>query len=288
MFRRADSSVFQFVEAYDLERGLTKEAARQYRYAAKSVSDWAKRPVGVHELEPDLFNRWLRDIQSSHLAPNTVANRRRHLLALWRAAADKGLCQEPPRRLRPAKVPYTPPRAWTVEEVRQLLAVASKLKRTRKGNVPRNVWWSLAVRISWETGLRLVDILRLRCDEVQPDGVMALGQSKTGRAIVCRLTPATVEMLRESLVAHPRKMICPWAKSAETFRSQFKRIVAKAGVRNGSWKWIRRASATDVEKGCPGAGAVHLGHAPGSAIAARHYLDPYIIGAPRTAPTSLD
>lgn len=288
MYRRAEKALLEFVEEYDLERGLTKEAARQYRYAAKSISDWARKPVAVHELEPDTFNRWLRDLQEGHLSPNTVANRRRHLLALWRAAADRQLCEMPPRRLRPVKVPYSPPRAWTVDEIRQLLTVTTRLGRTRKGKIPRSIWWTLAVRIAWESGMRLNDVLRLRVEDIQPDGLVVLGQSKTRRPTIFRLTPITMAMLNESLAKHPRKLACPWTSTKESFRRQFTLIVQRAGIRKGSWKWIRRSSATDVEKSCPGAGATHLGHAHGSTIAAKHYLDPYILGAPRVAPTPLD
>jgi integrase len=287
MFRMAGKTLAEFVEDYDLERGLTKDAARQYRYAAKSISDWAGKPFAVQQLEPDAFNRWLRDLQEGSLAPDTVANRRRHLLALWRAAAERHLCEEPPRRLRPVKIPYKPPRAWTVDEIRRLLEVTNKLRRTRQGKIPRNVWWTLAVRIAWESGMRLTDILRLKAEDIQADGLVVFGQSKTARPTIFRLTPITMEMLAESLKTHPRKLACPWPSTKESFRRQFTLIVGKAGIRKGSWKWIRRSSATDVEKSCPGAGASHLGHAHGSTIAAKHYIDPYILGAPRVTPTDL-
>lgn len=289
MYRRAEKSIVEFVDEYDLERGLVKEAARQYRYAAKSISEWAGRDLCVHELDADTFNRWVRALSEGHLSPSTVANRRRHLLALWRAAADRNLADEPPRsrRLRPVKVPYAPPRAWTVDEIRELLATCSRLRRTRKGKVQRSVLWSLALRVAWESGMRLTDVLRLRVDEIQPDGLAVTGQSKTRRPIVFRLSEPTLALLRDSLATHPRPLVVPWTSTKESFRRQFALVVKRAGVRKGSWKWIRRASATDVEKACPGAGAAHLGHAHGSAIAAKHYLDPYIIGTQRTAPTAL-
>jgi integrase len=288
MFRRVDRSVVDFADEYDLDRGLTKESARQYRYAAKSITDWAGRAVRVGELDSDTFNRWLRDLQSGHLSPSTVANRRRHLLALWRAAADAQLCEEPPRRLRPVKIPYAPPRAWTVDEVRALLQVTEKLRRTRRGKMPRNVWWTLAVRIAWDSGLRGVDVLRLKVDDIQPDGLVVIGQSKTNRPTLFRLSTGTMRMLAESLTAHPRKLVVPWGATKESFRRQFANIVQKAGIRRGTWKWIRRSSATDVEKACPGAGASHLGHAHGSTVAAKHYIDPYIIGSRSVCPTPLE
>lgn len=288
MYRRASTALLDFVTDYDLERGLGQASARQYRVAAEAMNKWAGRQVEASELEPDLFNRWVRHLQEGRMAPATVANRRRHLLTLWRAAADRGLCSDPPRRLRPAKVPYTPPRAWTVDEVRRVLEVTRLLRRTRQGQMPRSEFWTLAVRIAWESGLRLGDTLKLRAEDIQPDGVVVMGQSKTMRPVVFVLSAKTRQMIAESIAARPRSVVLPWGSSRETFRKQFALIVKKAGIRRGTWKWLRRSSATDVEKACPGAGATHLGHARGSTIAARHYLDPYIVGAPSVAPTALD
>lgn len=288
MYRRASIALLDFVMEYDLERGLKPEAARQYRVAVESVNKWAGRPLVADELEPDLFNRWVQHLQAGKNAPATIANRRRHLLTLWRAAADRGMCQDPPRRLRPARVPYTPPRAWTVDEVKRLLEVAGTLRRTRQGKMNRATFWTLAIRIAWESGLRLGDALKLNAADIQPDGMVVMAQSKTSRPVVFRLTEKTRAMIEQSMQGRARAAVLPWPSTREAFRKQFALIVKKAGVRRGTWKWLRRSSATDVERLCPGAGAPHLGHARGSTIAARHYIDPYIVGAPLVAPTPLD
>lgn len=288
MYRKASESLVSFLDNYDAERALTKESLRQYAYAVKSIESWSGRGMQTSDLKPEVFNNWLRDLSEKDLSPSTVACRRRHLLALWRAAAESGKAEEPPRRLRKAKVPWIAPRAWTVDEVRAILATCSTLKRNRPGQMPRGEWWSLAVRIAWETALRSGDLMRLRADAFDRTGLGVVTQSKTSRPVVVRLSESTLGLLQKSLQNHPRKLALPWGASKESFRRQFQLIVKNAGVRPGTWKWLRRSSATDVEKACPGAGAAHLGHAHGSTIAARHYLDPYIIGSPHVMPTMLD
>jgi hypothetical protein len=71
-----------------------------------------------------------------------------------------------------------------------------------------------------------------------------------------------MEALRATLEVCPRSLVCPWPASGETFRDQVERLVHRAGVRPGTWKWIRRGSGTDVELQARGAGHRHLGNTP--------------------------
>ncbi|MEI6239608.1 MAG: tyrosine-type recombinase/integrase [Planctomycetia bacterium] len=183
-----------------------------------------------------------------------------------------------------------PRECWTLEEVRKLVAACRSLPRMHPCGLRRSVWWGLAVRVAWDTGLRWGDMVRLRVDEIRGDLVI-VGQRKTRRPVCGRLAPSTVAALRESLDACPRQLVAPWTASHETFNAQVRRLVAKAGIRAGTWKWLRRAGATDVEIQAPGRGmsSRHLGHAPGSRIAEIHYLDPAIIaaGVPMVSPREI-
>jgi hypothetical protein len=87
--------------------------------------------------------------------------------------------------------------------------------------------------------------------------------------------------LRATLAARPRELVCPWPASGETFRDQVLRLVAKAGIRAGTWRWIRRGSGTDVEQQLDGAGHRHLGNT--RRVFEQSYGDPTIIG--RQIPT---
>ncbi len=90
-----------------------------------------------------------------------------------------------------------------------------------------------------------------------------------------------MEALRASLVRCPRELVTPWLGSHETFSDQVRTLVRRAGVRPGTWKWVRRTSATDVEIQEPGAAPRHLGHAPGSKVAYASYVDPAQVAAAR-------
>jgi len=196
------------------------------------------------------------------------------------------LASEPTaRRVRRVRVPELVPTAWTKTEVEQLLATVAGLPRRHRCGLRRSVWWDLAVRVAWDSGLRWGDLVALRVDQIGPDGTVSLTQSKTAKVSTFRLSPTTLEVLRATLAACPRDLVCPWPASGETFRDQFGLIVQKAGIRAGTWKWIRRGSGSDVEQQLPGAGHRHLGNT--RAVFDRSYADPKIIGRTTPAPREL-
>lgn len=262
MFRRAGAQTLgEYARRdYSLTRDIQAGTLRQYVIVADLVERWAGRPVRLDELDERSVSEWLRDY-SATVAPHTVKGKKSMLLALWRAAADDGLCEEPrARRVRRVRVPEQVVTAWTLAEVEQLLAAAAGLPRRHRCGLRRAQWWDLAIRVAWDSGLRWGDLIRLTVAAVGPDGACTVVQSKTGRLATFRLSAGTLEALRASLAACPRSLVCPWPASGETFRAQVDRLVARAGVRPGTWKWIRRGSGTDVELQAPGLGHRHLGN----------------------------
>jgi integrase len=288
MYRSASKTIGEFVRDYELTRDLQIETVRQMRMCAALFERWHGGPIPLVDLDERMLSEFLVDYQRRGRTPSTVRAKRTQLLALWRDAADQELCRPPTRRVRKVRVPYTPPTAWTIEEVDRLVAHCVTLNRWHPCGIHRSKWWSLAIRIAWDTGLRWQDQMqRLRVDQITAAGYIAVPQSKTGSVVVCHLSETTIHHLRESMAQRPRPLATPWNASHETFNAQFRRIVHGSGVRCGTWKWLRRGSATDCELQRPGAGSPHLGHTPGSAVAARHYLDPAILAQRETNPRPL-
>lgn len=268
-----------FVEVYATTHELTPEAIRQYRMTAERLEAWAGEVVMLTDMNEMLISAWLRHYSGS-VKPATVRSKRTQLMALWRAAADEYLCDPPLRRVRSVRVPWEPRESWVLEEVRQLVRAASWLPRRMKDGMPRAEWFDLAIRIAWDSGLRWGDQIAIRTADLHGN-VLVVAQSKTRRPVCGRLSASTMEILTESLRRRPREFLTPWPSSHETFNAQVRRLVAKAAIRPGTWKWLRRGSATDVEIQQPGKGmaARHLGHAPGSKIAELNYLNPAAIAA---------
>lgn len=287
MFRRSGPTTLAAYarHSYSLTRDIRPETLRQYVICAELFERWAGGPIDLEQLDSDSVSAWLRDY-AAQVSPQTVRSKRNQVLALWRAAADDGLCQEPStRRVRRVRVPERTVTAWTREEVEQLLRASAGMGRRHRCGLPRAAWFDLAIRVAWDSGLRWGDLVRLRVDAVRPDGTASIVQAKTSRVAVFRLSAGTLEALRATLAACPRTLVCPWPASHETFNAQVRGLVARAGIRPGTWKWIRRGSGTDVELQADGAGHRHLGNTP--AVFAASYGDRSILGSRTPAPREL-
>jgi integrase len=274
----------EYLEEYALTRGLGAGTHHQYRVAVELFERWraehGRPPARLAELEELELSAWLRDYAASGRAPATVRSKRVLVVGLWRAAADDGYVDPPRRRIRSVRVVLDAPTSWTRDEVARLVLGCRRLPRRHRSGLTRAMWWELAVRVAWDSGLRWGDLVALRVDQVTPEGFAAFPQRKTGRVVICRLAPSTMALLRRSLELCPRRLVCPWPVSRESFNAQVRLLVKKSGIRGGTWRWLRRAGATDVELQEPGGAPRHLGHAPGSGrMAYQHYVDPRIIAA---------
>ena len=284
---RASFCLFSYLSGpYLVSRDIGTETRRQYEIAVRSFERWSGGPVPLDGLEEHRVSEWLRDLSATR-APSTVRAKRVQVLALWRAAADDGLCRGPTKRVRSPRVPWIQPVAFTHDEACRLLRATEGLRRWHPCGLRRSEWWGLAVRVAWDTGLRWGDLVSLEAEQIGPGGLVVRPQRKTGRPYIGRISPSTAESVRRSLERAPRPVLLPWEASHETFSRQFRHLTGLAGVRPGTWKWLRRGSATDVELERPGCASAHLGHRPGSSIAATNYLDPAILGSARVGPREL-
>ena len=283
MFRRdGPCTIGQYArQAYGLVRGVKQSTIDQYVISADLYERWAGHPVRLDELDERSVSEWLRDYAATQ-KPATVRSKRVAILALWRGAADDGLCEDPVgRRVRRCCVPESVVEAWTKAEVEQLLVAAAKLPRWHPCGLRRSEWWPLAIRVAWDSGLRWADQIAVKVASVRPDGFVSVQQNKTGKVSTFQFSESTMRALRDSLERCPRSLVIPWTVSGETFRDQVTSLVKKAGIRKGTWKWIRRGSGSDVELQQSGAGHQHLGNT--KAVFERSYGDKTIIG--RSIPT---
>lgn len=259
----------EYVSRYALAADLTRGSIDQLRYTVVCIDRWKGSPVLLSELSDDLANRWLSWLLESGLSRTTVRHRRGNLITLWRAAAESGLVESWPKRVKKIKVPNSLPEAWSRSQVDTLLRASADLRGEFPGGIDRAKLVRALILTDWATGLRPCDLLALRRRDVAPDGSIAIVQQKTGWPILCRLTPEAMAAV-EATFPPKRALLFPIERRLAHF---WIRRLCQAVQLPGSTKWIRRSGATAVEDEQPGSAQHYLGHrTPG--LAWKCYIDP--------------
>ena len=267
-------TVRQFAEAYALQSGASPGYREQLVVMAKRL------PWGVADLTVANIDAYLTNALG-HLAASTVHNHRRMLSTLRRAALRDGLlvddCTRPIRRVK-----HTLPmvRAWTHDEMRTLLAVASEMPG---GTLycPHRILLPAWILVGYSSGLRLGDLLAITYDSLRGDRLATVLQ-KTRQQHVVVLDGNALESIRSLPRRGPK--IFGGLVGRSRIIVAMRSLVKRAGL-TGSGKYLRRSSATYAQlAGMDATG--HLGHlTPGMK---RHYLDPVILSDLKRAVPSLE
>lgn len=97
---------------------------------------------------------------------------------------------------------------------------------------------SLAVRISADTGLRVSDVLAIRCGDLQSK--MKVRERKTGKSRWVRLKPATLRACK-AYASHGKDRLIPYDRS--TIYRQIKKAATDLGYDHVSMHSIRKLYA---------------------------------------------
>lgn len=262
--------VRDYLQAYLSERDVSAEYPRDLRYTVSYLDHWAGHPIRLVELSDDLANRWLVHLAGT-MRPRSVKHHRTNLLSVWRGAAEAGLIDVWPRRVKRIKVPRTLVEAWHLEEMRSILAGCEQLAGvTRRHKIRRSAFFRAYTLVGWDSGLRPYDLWLLEFCEIGTNGVLLHVAHKTGEIIMRPLRPETVAAIEA--IAHPQRVrLFGDALSVEAIRRQFTRLVKSTGLK-GSPKKLRKSAATAVEAQKEGAASKFLGHRTLD-LAMRHYVD---------------
>jgi integrase len=269
---RVPETVRELLDAYCLERGLCHNTVVQYSDSVRVFERFLcvlAAPLATLSAENiNRFALWLEPC----VRPRTVKNRVGNLSTLARAALDAGYIPALSKIVR-VRVPQQVVRGFTPDEVRRLLIEAAKLNRSYPCGVPRALWWTALVRLNWDTGLRISDILTLRFTDLRDNRTISVSQQKTKRVVTSQLSDETVQCVAAIREPH-RELILPWHARREALFKQFRMLAERAGV-NGTTKFLRRGGATQMWKlRGPTAAARYLGHTDlTGSLAQRNYLD---------------
>lgn len=227
------------LERYVLLHELRDSTERQYRRVCHVWRSWAVGH-GNPQFDEDSVSQFLRDLQAAGRSSYYRKSTRSTLVALLRSAGMSG-------QVRAVRVEPLTVEAWDSEEVGQLVGAVRLTVR----DLGRQRWWETLIEAAWLSGLNWADLRTVRVEDVPSDGWLRWRRSKTRKTV-------TVYLPRNLVEHRQAGFVWPWPLSDEAFRHQFARIVRQAGL-SGSFKRLRKSTATAVEEIAPGRGHVYIG-----------------------------
>jgi len=228
-------TLLQFLESVYLPEhfDLCQQYMVELRRVVRQLDRHHGSPVTLADLCPPLLTSFLTDRLAAGLSAVTVNNKRRELLTLWRAAADRGLATVPqPQRITRLREPEESPTAWSANEIGRLLSLCRSGSSGSVGQIPAGLFWTSLVATCYWTGCRIGALMRARtadCNLAQGLLTIRAGGQKTRRAQVFALPPEAVKAL--AAIHDPgRELLWPWPFHRTRLFAQFRRLVERAGL----------------------------------------------------------
>jgi integrase len=249
-----------------------REASPRYIESLKRTVKRARQfgLLDTSHLIPEKANEFLTRLP---LAAVTRSNIRRELLTLWRFAFDHSYTDVPPLRVCRIKATPPPPRAWSLDTLRQLLAAAERDVRPVSQRCSGLLWRDVLpcwIVVGYDTGLRFSDLLHLHESNIVNGCVICTAQ-KTGKFTVRAISQTGVEYASKLVGKSPDGTLFRWALPRRRVLRKWREFLREQQV-IGSSRWLRRSGATYVEIHRKGEAQRFLGHS-NAALANRHYLD---------------
>ncbi len=168
-----------------------------------------------------------------------VNNFRKHFFAVWRHAASRGIIDRPPL-LRPLRVHRGAPDAWTIDEMKRILAAADD-------------WWQAMLLVGYWTLQRRRALFSIPTANVDIEGGwidFPPSAMKAGVGIRCRIGADAVAAIRR-LAPLTGERLFTWGRKGSYLGREFSGILRRAGVppskrKNGQFHKLRRTAATHL------------------------------------------
>lgn len=282
---QSPATLREFVPRYAAERGIRPRTISSILQRLTIFEKMLGRPATLADLNDTMMNLWTSKMFEAGLGAVTVRGYRGMALSLWRAAYEMHFLEDRPGRIRKIRVKPSAPQCWTANQLVQVVQSFRALQGELVSDprVRRSTFWTAFVLVGYYSALCFGDLLSLRWDQIQ-DGLIVLPMSKTGDIIACALPPDAIELV-EKLRGGERSLVFGQLMNDKNSREFFRRVLRASGL-PGSIKWLRRTSATLLERMHPGAAKAHLGHRT-HGLAYKHYVDPRLLQENKPMPPSI-
>lgn len=263
------------LNAYLSEREASPRYVESLQRTVRKAVAYGLQTVG--QLDSQSVNSFLGKLPLSTV---TRSNIRRELMTLWKFAFEQAYTDEPPIRVMRIRVLRRPPKAWSKEILLALLDAAEENETDVISRCPGLCWCHVLpawIAISYDTGLRFTDVLNLRSTDIR-NGCVTINAAKTGKATIRRLSDYALSRIGFLLKWSPDGTLFKHAMTRRRAFNIWRQFLNEQGI-DGTPRFLRRSSATYVEKRRPGSAPHFLDHS-NPMLARLHYLDLTLLDTP--------
>jgi integrase len=277
-------------------RGRSPATARLYGCTLRAFAKWLGREPELRDLDELVLARYL-EARAGQVAPLTAEKERTQLVALAGLAWERRLLETKPT-CPPGPIPDRVPQAWTIDELRAVMAAAADpatfaigrngrppLFRRPAGAAPepaasseiKSRFFSALLPALFESGERIGAMLEVRVEDYQRPHLVVRAEARKGRKRdrVYRFTEATCDRIEVAIGGRTEGLVFVWPWTRSLIWREFGKAVQAAGLdtrKRLRFHQIRRSAASHYA--AAGGDAVEMLDHSSPRITKRWYLDP--------------
>jgi site-specific recombinase XerD len=227
-------------------RGRSANTVRLYGNTVKQFDKFLGRPSTLDDLCDLTMSRYL-DHRCAMRSVFTAEKERSQLFAMWRCAADRRMIEFRPT-LQVTQMPTRIPTAWSLDQLRQLVATA-KVAKGNIGDVPARVFWPALILVLWQCAERIGAVMSCtKADYVRPRLLVRAEYRKGGkRDKLYTFTDSVCDLLDVLAATGPSEHLFYWPKNREYMWSLFGKLIQQSGIpsqKKARFHQLRRSAAT--------------------------------------------
>ena len=262
---------------YVEQRCVSTAYAKNLLRAARRMESAGITPKNI---SPELVNRFIANADG--LSMTSRRNLAREVGTIWRWGIETGQIQVAIGGLIKPRAAVRPAEAWSLQELRELLAAARTDNTSCGGANPRAICDYLPgwILIGYDTGMRHGDILRLDDGHIKRNCLRMIA-SKTGKPLVRQLSDDAVAESRKLIDSSPDGTLFQWFLTRRRSFTTFRDFLDRHGFA-GSSKWLRRSCATYIARHSADEASRYLQHSDYKLL--KHYVDETLLDLPQGPP----
>ncbi len=259
-------------------RGRSPATTRLYGCTLRAFGRWLGRDPEIRDLDELVLARYL-EARATQVAALTVEKERSQLNALAGLAWERRLIEVKPS-CPPGLIPDRVPTAWSVDELRKLMAAVSNPATWRRNGAAHAAFFGALVPVLFESGERIGAMLGARIEDYQRPHLVVRAESRKGRRRdrAYRLTDATCDRIEALIGERSAGPIFVWNGTPTYLYDRFGLAVEAAGLDSRKrlrFHQIRRSAASHYA--AAGGDAVEMLDHSSPKITKRWYLDPRLV-----------